>query len=53
MLAASAVLPFLPMLPLQVLAQNLCFDLSQLALAFDRGGGVRRPPGPAPSTGAT
>jgi P-type Mg2+ transporter len=35
MLAASAALPFLPMLPLQVLAQNLCFDLSQLALAFD------------------
>jgi P-type Mg2+ transporter len=35
MLAASAVLPFLPMLPLQVLAQNLCFDVSQLALAFD------------------
>jgi P-type Mg2+ transporter len=35
MLAASAVLPFLPMLPLQVLAQNLCFDLSQLSLAFD------------------
>jgi P-type Mg2+ transporter len=34
-LAASAVLPFLPMLPLQVLAQNLCFDLSQLSLAFD------------------
>ena len=36
MLAASALLPFLPMLPLQVLAQNLCFDLSQLAIAFDR-----------------
>ena len=35
MLAASALLPFLPMLPLQVLAQNLCFDVSQLALAFD------------------
>ncbi len=35
MLAASAALPFLPMLPLQVLAQNLCFDVSQLALAFD------------------
>jgi P-type Mg2+ transporter len=35
MLAASAALPFLPMLPLQVLAQNLCFDLSQVALAFD------------------
>ena len=35
MLAASAALPFLPMLPLQVLAQNLCFDVSQLSLAFD------------------
>lgn len=34
MLAASTLLPFLPMLPLQVLAQNLCFDLSQLALAL-------------------
>ena len=35
MLAASATLPFLPMLPLQVLAQNLCFDVCQLSLAFD------------------
>ncbi len=35
MLVASAALPFLPMLPLQVLAQNLCFDVSQLSLAFD------------------
>ncbi|HXP20463.1 MAG TPA: magnesium-translocating P-type ATPase [Streptosporangiaceae bacterium] len=35
MVAASAVLPFLPMLPTQVLVQNLCFDLSQLPLAFD------------------
>ncbi len=35
MLAASAALPFLPMLPLQVLAQNLCFDVCQLSLAFD------------------
>jgi P-type Mg2+ transporter len=41
MLAASAALPFLPMLPLQVLAQNLCFDVSQLALAFDH---VDEPP---------
>jgi P-type Mg2+ transporter len=35
-LAASATLPFLPMLPLQLLIQNLLFDLSQLSLAFDR-----------------
>jgi len=35
-LAASATLPFLPMLPLQLLVQNLLFDLSQLSLAFDR-----------------
>jgi Mg2+-importing ATPase len=35
MLVASAALPFLPMLPMQVLAQNLCFDLCQLSLAFD------------------
>jgi Mg2+-importing ATPase len=36
MLAASVMLPFLPMLPLQVLIQNMCFDLSQLALVYDR-----------------
>jgi P-type Mg2+ transporter len=36
MLAASALLPFLPMLPLQVLTQNLCFDVCQVALAVDR-----------------
>jgi Mg2+-importing ATPase len=36
MVAATVVLPFLPMLPLQVLVQNLCFDLSQLTIAFDR-----------------
>ncbi len=36
MLAASAMLPFLPMLPVQVLVQNVCFDLSQLGIAFDR-----------------
>ena len=35
-LAASAVLPFLPMLPLQILVQNLLFDVSQLSVAFDR-----------------
>jgi Mg2+-importing ATPase len=36
MLAAGVLLPFLPMLPAQVLAQNLCFDISQLAFAYDR-----------------
>jgi Mg2+-importing ATPase len=35
MLAAGVFLPFLPMLPLQILVQNLCFDLTQLTLAFD------------------
>ncbi|MFH9431056.1 magnesium-translocating P-type ATPase [Streptomyces sp. NPDC017615] len=36
MLAAGLLLPFLPMLPAQVLAQNLCFDAAQLAFADDR-----------------
>ena len=36
MLLATMLLPFLPMLPLQVLIQNLCFDLSQLTIVFDR-----------------
>ncbi|WP_443072376.1 HAD-IC family P-type ATPase [Streptomyces sp. RPT161] len=36
MLAAGVLLPFLPMLPAQVLVQNLCFDVSQLAFAYDR-----------------
>ncbi|RFU40396.1 HAD family hydrolase [Actinomadura logoneensis] len=36
MLAASVLLPFMPLLPLQVLVQNLLFDLSQLSLARDR-----------------
>jgi Mg2+-importing ATPase len=35
MLVASILLPFLPMLPLQILVQNLCFDLCLLPLAFD------------------
>ncbi|MGW2210539.1 HAD-IC family P-type ATPase [Streptomyces sp. NPDC001781] len=45
MLAAGLLLPFLPMLPAQVLAQNLCFDASQLAFADDRPdpGALRRP----------
>ena len=34
--AASAVLPFLPMLPSQVLINNLLYDTSQLAIPTDR-----------------
>jgi len=34
-LVASAFLPFLPMLPLQLLVQNLLYDLSQIAIPFD------------------
>lgn len=35
-LVASAFLPFLPMLPVQLLIQNLLYDLSQLSLPWDR-----------------
>jgi P-type Mg2+ transporter len=35
-LIASVWLPFLPMLPLQILIQNLFYDLSQTAIPFDR-----------------
>ena len=35
-LVASAFLPFLPMMPLQILVQNLLYDLSQLSIPFDR-----------------
>ena len=34
-LVASAFLPFLPMLPLQLLVQNLRYDISQIAIPFD------------------
>jgi Mg2+-importing ATPase len=34
--AASAVLPFLPMLPSQILLNNLLYDSSQLAIPADR-----------------
>lgn len=34
--AASAVLPFLPMLPSQILLNNLLYDTSQLAIPADR-----------------
>jgi Mg2+-importing ATPase len=36
LMLAALLLPFLPMLPFQVLVQNLCFDLSQMALSVDR-----------------
>ncbi|MEU3843172.1 HAD-IC family P-type ATPase [Streptomyces sp. NPDC028635] len=36
MLSAGLLLPFLPMLPAQVLVQNLFFDAAQLAFAHDR-----------------
>jgi Mg2+-importing ATPase len=35
-LVASAFLPFLPMLPLQLLVQNLLYDISQTGIPFDR-----------------
>ena len=35
-LAASAFLPFLPMLPIHLLIQNLLYDISQTAIPFDR-----------------
>jgi Mg2+-importing ATPase len=35
-LIASAFLPFLPMLPIMLLVQNLLYDLSQTAIPFDR-----------------
>src|SRR5450830_393315 len=34
-LVASAFLPFLPMLPLHLLVQNLLYDVSQVAIPFD------------------
>ncbi len=36
MVVASFFLPFLPMLPLQVLVLNLLYDISQLSIPFDR-----------------
>lgn len=35
-LVASAMLPFIPMIPLVVLVQNLAYDLSMLTLPWDR-----------------
>ncbi|MGH8456364.1 MAG: magnesium-translocating P-type ATPase [Stenotrophobium sp.] len=34
-LGASIFLPFLPMLPIQILIQNLLYDISQTAIPFD------------------
>jgi Mg2+-importing ATPase len=34
-LGASILLPFLPMMPVQILVQNLLYDLSQTAIPFD------------------
>jgi P-type Mg2+ transporter len=36
LVAAAVVLPFLPMLPLQLVVQNLLYDAAQLALPWDR-----------------
>ncbi|MBS1527665.1 MAG: magnesium-translocating P-type ATPase [Bacteroidetes bacterium] len=35
MLGASALLPFLPMLPIQLLVQNLLYDISQTSIPWD------------------
>ncbi|MCF4126794.1 magnesium-translocating P-type ATPase [Methylobacterium sp. SyP6R] len=36
MALAAAFLPFLPMLPMQILLNNLLYDLSELGIPFDR-----------------
>jgi Mg2+-importing ATPase len=36
MLGASALFPFLPMLPIQILVQNLLYDISQISIPWDR-----------------
>lgn len=36
MLGASAFLPFLPMLPVQILVQNLLYDISQISIPWDK-----------------
>ena len=35
-LVAGALLPFLPMLPIQLMIQNLLYEITQLTLPFDR-----------------
>jgi magnesium-transporting ATPase (P-type) len=42
-LVASAFIPFLPMLPVQLFVLNLLYDLSQLSLPWDRMDSLRRP----------
>ncbi len=34
-IGASALLPFLPMLPIQILVQNLLYDISQISIPWD------------------
>jgi Mg2+-importing ATPase len=34
-LVASAFVPFLPMMPMQLLVQNMLYDISQIAIPFD------------------
>jgi len=36
MAGAALILPFLPMLPVQILLNNLLYDISELAIPFDR-----------------
>jgi Mg2+-importing ATPase len=36
MIGASAFLPFLPMLPIQILVQNLLYDVSQISIPWDK-----------------
>ena len=36
MLGASVLLPFLPMLPVQILVQNLLYDISQTSIPWDK-----------------
>jgi len=36
MLGASALLPFLPMLPIQILVNNLLYDISQVSIPWDK-----------------
>jgi Mg2+-importing ATPase len=36
MLGASALLPFLPMLPIQILINNLLYDVSQISIPWDK-----------------
>lgn len=41
-LVASAFLPFQPMLAIHLLVQNLCYDISQLSIPWDRMAGSWR-----------